>query len=226
MIVITGASDGLGLALAKLFQAEDKTIVNISRRKSSYANYNIICDLRIGSQIDAAAKKVLTINEPLEALINCAGILSVEPLEAITEEEADRTFATNVTAQALLISRMIKRIKLDGADIVNVSSTTGTRGRPSQLLYGASKWAVRGISVNLQDELKDYSCRVISFCPGGFDSDIFKKIGGEDNSAVKGEVIKTEDMALCLKQVLDLPKIMEVSEIIINRKRAKPQKRI
>ncbi len=219
MIVITGASDGLGLELAKLYKAAGKTVVNVSRRESGVADYDVLCDLRVGLQIDAAAAEILKIEEPLEALVNGAGVLSLESPDAITEEEVDRVLDTNVKAQALLISRLMERIKEDGTDIVNISSTTGTWGRKNQLIYGASKWAVRGISANLQEELKDYPSRVISFCPGGFDSDIFKKLGGEDNSDTKGKLIKVEDMAMFLKQILDLPKIMEVSEVIVNRKR-------
>jgi|SRR5215217_3788207 len=67
------------------------------------------------------------------------------------------------------------KIKKDGADIVNVASTVGLKGYVDEAMYGASKWAMRGFSVNLQIELKDTPSRVISFCTGGFKSGIFQK---------------------------------------------------
>ena len=218
MIVITGASDGLGLQLAKIYKEAGKTVVNISRRKSDFASVNILHDLNIGEEIKRASEEVLKINEPLEALINCAGVLSVQPLGKITEDEFDRLMSTNVKPAILLVSNLIERIKKDGSDIVNVASTVGLKGYANQAIYGASKWAIRGFSANLQLELKGTASRVISFCPGGFKSKIFEKATGIDNTEDGSKWMKAEDIALVLKQTLDLPKNMEVSEIIINRK--------
>ena len=218
MIIITGASDGLGLQLAKLYRATGKTVVNISRRKSEYANINVACDLLKGSEIKKAALEILLINEPLEALVNCAAVMSLQPLGQITEDELDRVMSTNVNAAILLVSCLIEKIRKDGSDIVNVASTVGHKGHVNEALYGASKWAMRGFSVNLQTELKGTPSRVISFCPGGFVSKIFEKATGVDNTADGSKWMKAEDVALALKQTLDLPKNMEVSEIVINRK--------
>lgn len=220
MIVITGASDGLGQEIAKLYKKDDKTVVNVSRHPSKYADQNFLHDLREGNEIIAAAEEVLKLKEPLEALINCAGVYTNEPLGKITEEEIKRTMATNLKAPILLVSNLIERIKKDGTDIVNVASTVGARANPNEAVYGASKWAVRGFSANLQLELKDFPCRVISFCPGGFKSKLFVKATGHDNTT-QGVWMATEDVAQCLKQLLELPKNMEVSEIIINRKQTK-----
>ena len=101
-----------------------------------------------------------------------------------------------------------------------ISSSIGFKGYVDQAVYGASKWAMRGFSANLQAELKDYPCRVISFCPGGFKTKLFEKATGVDNTN-EGEWMSAKDVAICLKQLLDLPKNMEVSEIIINRKQTK-----
>lgn len=58
MIVITGASDGLGKALAKLYQEAGKVVVNVSRRKSEYAKHNLQRDLSEGKSIIAAAREI------------------------------------------------------------------------------------------------------------------------------------------------------------------------
>ncbi|MEK7059169.1 MAG: SDR family oxidoreductase [Patescibacteria group bacterium] len=221
MIVITGASDGLGMELAKLYATAGKTVINVSRKTCKYASHNFLHDLREGEGIIAAAKQITDLDEPLEALINCAGVISFQELGSITEDEIKRTMATNVKAPIMMVSSLIDRIKHDGTDIVNVASTIGTKGYADQAIYGASKWAVRGFSANLQVELKDYPCRVISFCPGGMKTKMFIKATGIDSTDDGGEWMSPSDVAECLKQLLDLPKNMEVSEIIINRKATK-----
>jgi NADP-dependent 3-hydroxy acid dehydrogenase YdfG len=222
MIVITGASDGLGLQLAKLYSEAGKVVVNVSRRESEYATHNILVNLREGSEIQKASDAILALGEPLEAIVNCAAVMSIQPLGEITEDEIKRVMSTNLKSAVLLVSNMAERIKADGADIVNVASTVGTKGYIDQAVYGASKWAMRGFSANLQVELKDTNCRVISFCTGGFESKIFEKATGITDTLKSGEWMKPEDVALFMKQILDLPKNMEVSEVIINRRNFKP----
>jgi NADP-dependent 3-hydroxy acid dehydrogenase YdfG len=219
MIIITGASDGLGRQIAKIYKEAGKRVINISRRESEFSNTNIITDLSDEAAIEKAVKKISEIDEPIEALINCAGVMSLEQVDSITPQEVDRTFAINVKAPILLVSGFASRLKKDRSDIVNVASTVGLKAYPDQAAYGASKWAIRGFSQNLQVELKDTN-RVVSFCVGGFNSDIAKKVTGQD-IADPENWMNPEDIAKFLKQILELPKSMEVSEIVINRKPAK-----
>ena len=221
MIVITGASDGLGRELAKLYKEDGEKVVNISRSKCEFATINILHDLREGSEIEKSAKEVASIDEPLDAIVNCAGVLTVQPLGEITEDEIKRIMSTNVKAPLLLVSNLIEKIRRDGTDIVNVSSTVGTKGYVDQAVYGASKWAVRGLSANLQTELKDTNSRVISFCPGGFKTKLFEKATGVDNTEDGSQWMDVKDVAGFIKQILELPKNMEVSEVIVNRKSIK-----
>jgi NADP-dependent 3-hydroxy acid dehydrogenase YdfG len=221
MIIITGASDGLGLELAKIYNQSGKKVVNISRKSCDYADENILTDLTSDTDIKKAAETILAMDDHIEALINCAGVLAIEPLNSINSEKLREVLSVNVEAAILLISNLADRIKQNETDIVNVASTVGLKGYIDQAAYGASKWAMRGFSANLQAELKDSSCRVISFCPGGFKSKLFEKATGNDNTTNEGEWMNPKDIALFMKQILDLPKNMEVSEIIINRKQIK-----
>ena len=125
--------------------------------------------------------------------------------------------STNVKSQILLTSYLFERIKKDSTDIVCVSSTSGTKGVPGRAVYSTSKWAVRGFAKNLQAEFNQAPNRVVSFVPGGFKSDIVKKVNGKDLENPE-EWMNPEYIAGFIKQILDLPKNMEVSEVIINRK--------
>lgn len=220
MIVITGASSGLGHELAGSFKTTGRRVVNISRKKCPHADENLLYDLTDAEQIKKATAEVLQIQEPLEALVNCAGVYSEQSIEAITEKELERVYKVNVFAPILLTSQLMERIKQDHTDIVNVASTVGTKAYVDQAAYGSSKWALRGFSQNLQLELKDYPCRVISFCPGGFRSNLVKNFNSKEIVDPENWM-NPKDVALCLKQLLDLPKNMEVSEILINRKQIK-----
>lgn len=219
MIVITGASDGLGHRVAKLYKEAGKKVVNISRRNCEYSEINLLYDLRKGTEVKTAVEEVLKIDEPLEAVINCIGVYTNEELGKISDEEVQRALDTNVKAPVLLTSGLMERIKEDGADILNVASTVGLKAYPGEAIYGASKWAVRGFSANLQLELKNAPCRVISFCPGGFKTKLFEKAMGYDNTG-EGTWMSAEDVAKVLKYTLDLPKNMEISEIFLNRKQS------
>jgi len=220
MIVITGASDGLGKELATLMVNSGKRVIGLSRSACGEGVEHIVTDLTSEMDIEQAANKINVDSEPLEALINCAGVLSIEKVESLTSKKVDRVLATNIRAPLLLTSRLMDKIKRDGADIVNVASTVGLKGYVDQAAYGASKWAIRGFSANLQTELKDYPSRVISFCTGGFDSKIFQKATGQINEDFTFWM-KAENVAQCLKQLLELPKNMQITEIIIDRKQVK-----
>lgn len=220
MIVITGASEGLGLQLAKLYQEAGKKVINISRKPSRFADINIELSLREGPSIQEAADRVLKSSEKIEALVYCAGVASIQPFGEIEEDEIKRLMSTNVKSQILLTSFLIDRIRADESDIMCVSSTLGTKGRKDWAVYTASKWAVRGLAQSLQDEFADLPNRVISFVPGGMESKNIENFNGKKLQDPENWM-QTSDMALFMKQILDLPKNMEVSEVIINRKTTK-----
>ena len=221
MIVITGASDGLGYELARLYKQEGKTVVNISRKACDVADYNLLHDLTKGEEIVAAANGISGIEESLEVVINNAGVYSEEPIGKITEDEIKRLMATNVKSNILLTSELLDRIEKDGTDIVNVLSTAATKGNSKHAVYAASKWAQRGYAESLQNALKNTKSRVINVMPGGMDTKLFEKDLGSDPTENGEYWMDPKDVARLIVQILDLPKNMEVSEIIINRKQAK-----
>lgn len=215
MIVITGASDGVGLQLAKIYKESDEIVVSISRRECQYAEHSIVLNLREGTEIQEAARQILKFTEPIKSFINCIGTFSQEGFGDITEDEIKRLMSTNVKAPMLLTSELVERIKKDETDVLNVISTAGTKGNPAHPVYAASKWAERGYTKALQAELKETKCRVISFCPGGIQTGFFEKTGDD---VADDSWMQPKDVAGLIKSILDLPKNMEVSEIVINRK--------
>lgn len=216
MFVVTGASDGLGLALAKVLAANGKKVVSLSRTAPKDKKIaHIVCDLANEGVINAAAQAVLALDEPIEALVNCAGVFAEELVGELTGRSLALTFTTNIIGPEILVSRLVERLKKDGADIVNVASTAGLKGAAGQSGYGGSKWAMRGFSEVLREELRGTGCRVISFCPGGMDTNIFKKANVTIDAT---KWMQPGDVATFMWQILQLPKNMEVSEVVINRR--------
>jgi short-subunit dehydrogenase len=219
MIVITGGSDGLGLQIAILLASHGKNVVSLSRTKPKQDNIDWIkTDLLDDISITKAVEELLERSDSIEALINCAAVTSYEDLDELSPSELDRMFKTNVTAPMLLTSKLLSRIKQDGADVINIGATIALKaGYAGQSVYSTTKWALRGFTQNLSEELKSTSCRVVSVILGGFYSNMHKKVTGQEIVDPENWM-KTDDIAKVISQILDLPQNMEISEIVINRK--------
>jgi NADP-dependent 3-hydroxy acid dehydrogenase YdfG len=126
----------------------------------------------------------------------------------------DNLFKINITASIKLVDGLIELIKKNNADIVIVGSTASFNVSEDHGVYCATKHAVEGFIKALQTELKYENVRVIGFHPGGFNSNLRGGI-------VKDGYMEPKDLASLLLDILKLPKSMEVSEIIINRKKSK-----
>src|SRR5688500_13470840 len=114
MYVITGASDGLGLALAKILAKKGMKVISLSRTKPKAKGVDHIpCDLMNEGSINAAAAGVLDYPETLSAFINCAGIYAEEPVEALTGRGLASMFTTHAIGPEILTSRLLERIKKD-----------------------------------------------------------------------------------------------------------------
>jgi short-subunit dehydrogenase len=130
--------------------------------------------------------------------------------------EIRRVFETNVMGVILLESLLVPKIKEAGIDVINVISTTATRSDTRLPIYSASKWALRGFTKSLSEQFKGTAARAVNFIPGGFMSKMSEKIGQPVNDPENWPPV--EIMADALVQVVETPKQVEISEIIINRK--------
>lgn len=215
-VVLTGSNDGLGAAFGRLCVENGISVVAISRKKPDYAANFFITDLSQEIDIKNAADHIAKEHADFDTLINCAGVYSEESLEQLTYDEIERVMKVNVIAPAFLTGCLMPVIKQNGADIMTVGSTVGTKAYKDQMAYGMSKWATRGLSANLQMELKDTPSRVIQFNPGGFRSSFVQKFTKKDTDLSK--YMRAEDVAGFMLQILQLPKSLEVSEVVLNRK--------
>jgi NADP-dependent 3-hydroxy acid dehydrogenase YdfG len=205
--IITGASSGLGKEIGNLLKSKNIDIVNISTSKSNFED--IITDLGKENEIINAINVIKEKHSNFDLIILNAGIM---PLANIGETnfDVDKLFKINVTSSIKIVNDLLNLIKKNKADIVIIGSTASFKGYEEHSVYCSSKHAIEGFIKSLQVELKDI--RIIGFHPGGFNSNLRKGI-------IKEGYMDPKYLAKILINILELPKNIEVSEIILNRKK-------
>jgi len=218
-LILTGASDGLGKAFGQLCIKEGINVIALCRRKPDYECTFIETDLTNDSSMINACNLIKEKYNKFDAFVNCAGAMSFGNTKDISLYEEKNVFMVNSIAPIFLISQLYDLIIKNNADILNVVSIMGTLFdvELNSVIYSSTKWALRGASFNLEAEFKDTPCRVITFNPGGMNTNLFKKYD-ESLADMASEWMKPKDIADIMLYTLNLPKQVEITEINISRK--------
>lgn len=217
MIIITGASDGLGAALVAAAKEVGEKTTNISRHINESADENVIADLSNVDQIKEAATKIRSISTP-KALVLNAGVLSLLNLQDVNEIEYERVMNINLRAPVLLVAELFDWIVSNSVDVIFINSIAGLRGFKQQLVYDISKWGLRGLTEDLRLELADTPCRVIGVYPGMLDTNIASKLPKGPMPKSSKPTISPHELARMILQAIMQPKSMQVSDLVIDRK--------
>lgn len=219
-VIILGASDGLGKAIAGLFNSEKIEVINISRTPCDISGVvNIACDLSIEKDIDNAVSVIKEKYNDFDAIINCAAIVAMEKINEITYPKFEKAFKINTIAPLYFLSSLFNIIVKNEADILNIGTTADLKaGFADQLAYTSTKYGLRGGSYNLGLELAKTKSRMIYVHCGGMNTQMHEKDYGkkiEDPT----EWMDTKDVAGIVLYLLRLPKQVEITEITIGRKK-------
>jgi 3-oxoacyl-[acyl-carrier protein] reductase len=177
--VVTGASKGIGAAIAKHLAAEGASVV------VNYASSKSGADKVVGEITGAGGKAVAVQGDvsksadigklfsetkkafgKLDILVNNAGVYEFGPLENVTEEHFHKQFNLNVLGLLLTTQEAVKHFTPAGGSIVNISSVVGRYPLPGASVYSATKAAVDAITKSLAKELGPKKIRVNSLNPG------------------------------------------------------------
>ena len=134
------------------------------------------------------------------------------------EYDIEKNFKVNVIESMKLVNGLISLLKKNHGDVVVVGST-GAFKNSEEVVYTATKQAVLSFIRSLQADLKHEDVRVIGFHPGRFNSNLRGK------NIVKEGSMNAKDLAVAMVNALMLPRNVEVSEMIINRKEVKEESR-
>ncbi len=206
VVMITGASRGLGRALA-LACAEENAFLVINSRSADPLRQvagelegraeevlTVPADVSVGAKIEELVSRTLGRFGRVDVLINNAGLLGPRvPMEEYPEDEWRRVLDANLTAPFLLTRAIIPHMP-EGGSIINVTSGVSIQGRPRWGAYSVSKFGMEGLTQILAAELEDRGIRVNSVDPGGMrtemraaaypDEDPNERITPEENTAV------------------------------------------
>jgi NAD(P)-dependent dehydrogenase (short-subunit alcohol dehydrogenase family) len=172
--VVTGGSEGIGLASAKLLAARGATVFIVGRRQSALdaaiagIERNLIAvqaDVSKTKDLNRAFEAVRTSKGKIDILLINAGIQTKEMLGAITEEALDQQLSINFKGVIFTMQQALPLL-VDGASVILMSSTTAAKGLPARTVYSATKAAVRSFARTWANELKDRHIRVNALSPG------------------------------------------------------------
>jgi NAD(P)-dependent dehydrogenase (short-subunit alcohol dehydrogenase family) len=183
--VVTGASQGIGQAVARQLSADGATVfaadVSVSPGDSGGV-LNRHVDVTSEDQIETLFSEIRAVHGRLDMLVNNAGIPGEGHLGGMTVEAWNRVFAVNVTGQ-MLMCRAALPLLGSGSSIVNISSVAAHVGFVDRTPYCASKAAVLGFTRALAAELAPSNVRVNCVCPGTVRTPWIERLVGEDEEA-------------------------------------------
>lgn len=196
-VIITGASGGIGRALARKFAAEGY-LVGVNYNKNKCAAEKLVGEINGEllpfsvtdySSVDKAITDFLKRYGRIDALINCAGVaLPIKTLLDTTEEEFDKVFSVNVKGTVNVIKRVLPEMLSRGGAIINFSSMWGVAGASCEALYAASKAAIIGLTKSLAKEYASAKIRVNAIAAGFIDTPMNDNIVGEDRREAIAEI--------------------------------------
>lgn len=229
VVVITGASDGLGKALAYRLAKEKVKLALLARSEDKLkilrdeimsqggqAEY-VVCDVTKVEDIQNAIQQVKEKLGSIDILVNNAGIWTAGTLEQHSIEKIKELFTTNTLGTIFTTKEVLPLMKEQKyGQILNVISVAGIEEVASYgLVYVATKHALQGFTDTLKQELQGTGIKVIGFYPGGMATNIFKTAG--ITAVDSNQMMKVEDIAEIVTFVLKQPKDVVIDHFEVRK---------
>ena len=207
--LVTGGSQGIGAAIVEqarkaghevVFTGRNENLIDDVARKTGA--HGLCADVSIGDDnaraVDACRRQM----GGIDVLVNNAGYAYRAEIGALDLEAMKKMFDTNVFGLVDITNRVVPLMKAQASgDIVNIASTSGMKGGAAATPYGASKWAVRGITQCWQAELRPHGIRVTCVCPSEVQTNFGGKAGRNNPNK-----LYAEDIAGTIMAALDMPR--------------------
>ncbi len=166
VVIITGASAGIGKSTAKYFTDRGDKVYNLSRRENPETE-NVKTDVSNRQNVFDSVKEVFNREKRIDVLINCAGFGIAGAIETAKEEDIKKIFDVNFMGTIYPIQAVLPymREQMSGT-IINVSSAGAPLSLPFQAFYSSTKSAVSSMTEALRIEVKPYNIKVCAVLPG------------------------------------------------------------
>jgi len=219
-ILITGASSGIGKAIAELALQNGAHVIGLCRSVENLPDgvVPLACDLSKPAEIASAFASL----DHLDILVNNAGLAYLSPISTGDPAQWEKMWQLNVHALSLCSQKALKLFPENGGHILNISSLSGHRVPPTGGFYAATKFAVRAITEALRSELSlaQSPVRVSSLSPGYVDTPLLNDYfeGREDQLAetrAKVKMLTPEHIAATALHILTTPAGVEINDILL-----------
>jgi 3-oxoacyl-[acyl-carrier protein] reductase len=213
--LITGASRGIGAAVARLLHARGVKLALASRSGDDLGLEGVLarcCDVRdldaLVSLCDEAAERF----GGIDVLVANAGVGSYAPFLDLPREHVDEMIDVNLKGTIYAIRAALPHMLGRDGDVITLASEAGRRGFPNETVYCASKFGQVGLTRALDHELRLHGIRATNVCPGGVATDFALEGGRGRTRDVLPGLMSAEDVAEVVVFVLERPRHLRILE--------------
>ena len=223
--IVTGASSGIGLATAQALVAQGVHVAAGARRadrldRIGEGSIGLPLDVTDPESCAAFVTRAVKELDGLDILVNAAGLaLGRDPFTDSTEDDEQIVLETNVNGLIRMTRLALPHLR-EGGHIVNIGSVAGRQAYPNGSLYVASKFAVRGFTYALREDLLGQPIRITTVDPGLVETDFsrvrFRGDEAQARAVYEGvEAMQPEDIAECILFALTRPLHVNVDELVV-----------
>lgn len=220
-VLVTGASSGIGRAIARLLLADGHRVIGTARDSGRFSRSDpnfvgMALDLAKLAEIPAFAKQIQNNFPELDAVVFAAGYGQFGGLEQFSFEQIENLMTVNFTAQAFLTRALLPKLKQKThASLVYIGSEAALKGSRNGSIYCASKFALRGFTQALRDECGKSSVRVSLVNPGMVDTAFFDTLSFAPGKQ-PGQALLAGDVADAVAYILQAGPHCAIDEINLN----------
>lgn len=219
--LVFGHTSGLGLAVSQELIQNGYRVIGLARSSAKCSSPRLIeigVDLSEETGLADAITAIRAQHPSFDVLVYCAGTLTAHEIDALDYATMINLYKLNLFAPMLIESKLLDLIERNGADVVNVTSSSILDFYPKFSEYSSAKAAFAKFTDDLRRRLRETEARVIELCPSGFTSRMYSSMTGEKIERDESKQIAAADLARLVVHVLELPKVLEVGRLYVNRK--------
>jgi NADP-dependent 3-hydroxy acid dehydrogenase YdfG len=224
--VVTGASSGIGQAIAVALAAAGATVFGVARGEDQlHATAEIVdggritpcpVDLSVEAEISLLADRLRQSAGGVDVLVHSAGTYSRGPIETSSPEDLDRQYLTNVRAPYLLTRALLSTLRANSGQIVFINSTAVFGASPNLGQFAATQHALRAFVDTLREEVNADGIRVASIYPGRTATPRQARIHALEGKAyIPERLLQPRDVAEVVLKILTLPRSAEITDVRI-----------